>query len=101
MTQNAQNVYTLRYPENSGFDETKIFFYKDSPDLNRFFFEENKTDARRLFVTDTTIAALPCMKAFTSSFKADAESHAGKTAETFTCGRVCIKLLQMWMFFAG
>ena len=93
MTQNAQNVYTLRYPENSGFDETKIFFYKDSPDLNRFFFEENKTDARRLFVTDTTIASLPCMRTFTSSFKADAESHAGKTAEIFTRGKDALIIL--------
>ncbi len=58
---------SLYFPDGSGFEKTDIIFHNGTPDLPACF-QEGEC---RLFVTDTTVAALPCMKDFISSFDGD------------------------------
>ncbi|MBO4385484.1 MAG: 3-dehydroquinate synthase [Treponema sp.] len=62
--------FILKYPADSGFDTTKIYFYSGSPDLKSLFFADSDGGEKqpRLFVTDTKIASLPSLKEFISLF---------------------------------
>ncbi len=63
--------FILKYPENSGFDKTDIIFYSGTPELEKIYFDCEKTYPNRLFVTDTNIASLDCMKTFLSRVEAN------------------------------
>lgn len=66
-----RSEFIFNYPSDSGFGASKINFFTGTPDLNSVFFtnQENEPSAKgRLFVTDTTIAALECMKPFINYF---------------------------------
>lgn len=63
--------FILKYPENSGFDKTDIIFYSGTPELEKIYFDCEKTYPNRLFVTDTNIASLDCMKTFLSKVEAN------------------------------
>ncbi len=64
--QTPQNSLELFYPQNSGFVKTNINFFSGTPDLLSFYLNPAKTEPSlcRLFVTDETIASLPCMQDF-------------------------------------
>ncbi|MBO6176665.1 MAG: 3-dehydroquinate synthase [Treponema sp.] len=62
------DTFTLQYPQNSGFDKTDIHFYSGKVDLDSIYFSNTGSNIKRLFVTDTNIAALESMKAFISRF---------------------------------
>lgn len=62
--------FILNFPETSGFSKTEINFYEGIPVPHNIYLnssESDKTQAR-LFITDTTIASLECMKPFISYF---------------------------------
>ena len=67
---NASETYDLVFPETSGFDKSKIFFYRDRTDLKDFFYNNdfNIDRQRHIFVTDRTIADLNMLKPFVSLF---------------------------------
>ena len=69
--------YTVKYPSiHPGTDSTQILFFEGQPDLVSLFFRNEKCGnadlthdcARRLFVTDKTIAQLPDVKPFINEF---------------------------------
>src|SRR5574344_608331 len=73
----TKTEYTLNYPESSGFSHTSIHFYPGQPELDTLFNDFPGDGQRcscgkdsgipaRLFVTDTTIAALAPVKDFIS-----------------------------------
>lgn len=62
----SENIFTFSYPKDSGFGTSSIHFHAGSPDLEGLFCEAS--DHPRLFVTDSTIAALDSTKDFTNLF---------------------------------
>ena len=60
----------ISYPSiHVGTDKSEISFHSGIPDLFSLFYSENqKTDHRRFFVTDSNVASLDCMKDFISKF---------------------------------
>ena len=66
---NKTELFTLNYPENSGFLKTDIYFHKDKIDLLSIYPPQNgSTLVNRIFVTDTNIASLESMKDFMKTF---------------------------------
>lgn len=63
--------FSIKYPAiNPGTDNTLIRFYEGTPDLVSIYSnKKNDSHERRIFVTDTTIAALDAVKPFISQFK--------------------------------
>ncbi|MDR3284727.1 MAG: 3-dehydroquinate synthase [Treponema sp.] len=59
--------YTIQY-RNSDLGQTGLFFYNSAPDLAALYPSESVAATGRFFVTDTAVAALPCMKDFISRF---------------------------------
>ena len=67
----SQKSFTISYPaRHSGTDKSLINFIPGTPDLAALFFEgkEAEEKRRRFFVTDATVASLPCMQNFISKF---------------------------------
>ena len=62
-----KDKFTLEFPKDSGFDRTDIIFYGGAPDIYGVYFSE-ETKKNRLFVTDTTIAALECNRPLIEHF---------------------------------
>lgn len=62
--------FILNFPETSGFSTTEINFYEGIPAPQSIYLTNEAQDITqaRLFVTDTTIASLDCMKEFLSYF---------------------------------
>jgi 3-dehydroquinate synthase len=64
--------YIIRYDGlNAGRAVTELFFYDSEPDLVSLFSDAGGDSVNcgdRLFVTDTNVAALPCMKDFAAQF---------------------------------
>ncbi len=59
-------------PVHPGTDRTFIRFYSGEPDLNSIFYAaEREGQPQRIFVTDTNVASLPCLKPFITFFKQD------------------------------
>lgn len=60
----------ISYPSiHVGTDKSEISFHSGTPDLFSLFYSENqKTEHRRFFVTDSNVASLDCMKDFISKF---------------------------------
>jgi len=71
------NTFELSYPSDSGFDKTEISFFNGDIQLEQAF-AAGET-AKRLFVTDTTIARLDQVKSFFDSFTAE---QTASTTET-------------------
>ncbi|MCR5044996.1 MAG: 3-dehydroquinate synthase [Treponema sp.] len=70
-----KNLFTLNYQKQFiATEKSEIYFYQDKIDLKKLFFSsespERLLEQRRLFVTDTNVAALPQLKNFTSLFGA-------------------------------
>lgn len=66
-----KNSFIIKYPPvHPGTDETNIRFHSGTPDLVSVFNPGKQTASgvRRIFVTDGTVATLPCMQNFISSF---------------------------------
>lgn len=60
---------TVNYPEiHTGTDKTEIFFNEGKPDLKSIYRPGEPNEQRRCFVTDATVATLPCMQEFIDSF---------------------------------
>lgn len=62
-----ESKFILQYPENSGYDKTEINFYKGNPDLSSVFFAE-KSEQKRLFISDLTITRLESAEDFFNQF---------------------------------
>lgn len=63
------NNFKITYPKiNPGTDITNIEFHTGDPDLSSLFDIDNYRKKKRCFVTDATVATLPCMKLFISNF---------------------------------
>lgn len=56
-------------PVHPGTDRTFIRFYSGEPDLKAIFLDGDDDRPQRVFVTDTTVAKLPCMKDFIKEFR--------------------------------
>lgn len=67
MENTNESSFTFSYPQDSGFKKTDIHFYAGKPDLKELFLNEG-SQVSRLFITDTNIASLECMKDFIASF---------------------------------
>ena len=63
-----ETLFTLQFPSESGFDRSDIFFHRGTPDLLSVYPADPEKKQFRLFVTDTNIIQLECMKDFASSF---------------------------------
>ncbi len=63
--------FILKYPENSGFDQTKIFFHQEKVSLFSLFYEgfSENAPSSRLFVTDSRIFATPLLSDFSAHFE--------------------------------
>ena len=72
--------FTLEYPLDSGFKKTDIYFYSGTPCPEKEFLEEN-CGVKRLFITDTNVASLSCMKIFLSHFASAEYFSAEKIQE--------------------
>ena len=63
------NSFEIAYPESyPGTEKTQINFYSSTPDLVELY-KPGKTDERRCFVTDATVATLPCVVPFIDCFE--------------------------------
>ena len=63
-------------PVHPGTDRTFIRFYDGELDLNAIFYSaEKETLPQRIFVTDTSVAALPSMHSFLDFFRGEDFSH--------------------------
>ena len=56
-------------PVHPGTDRTFIRFYSGAPDLNSIYYAERDGQPQRIFVTDTNIASLACLKPFINLFR--------------------------------
>ncbi len=63
---NAASKINLKFPKNSGFDKTEITIYGGEANLVKLFYGHDAKKTRVLFVTDTNVASLECMKSFIS-----------------------------------
>lgn len=63
------NSFEIAYPESyPGTEKTQINFYSSTPNLVELY-KPGKTDGRRCFVTDATVATLPCVVPFIDCFE--------------------------------
>lgn len=63
-------------PVHPGTDRTFIRFYSGAPDLNAIFYTGDKeSQPQRIFVTDTSVGALPAVKPFVDFFRGEDFSH--------------------------
>ncbi|MCR4579833.1 MAG: 3-dehydroquinate synthase [Treponema sp.] len=62
----------ISYPAiYNGTKKSEIYFIEGTPDLAKLFFTEESQandERRRIFVTDATVASLPCMQSFMEAF---------------------------------
>ncbi len=56
-------------PVHPGTDRTFIRFYSGKPDLNSIYYSERENQPQRIFVTDTSVAALEDLKPFITLFR--------------------------------
>lgn len=76
---NPNETFTIKYPAvHPGAARTDIKFFSDSMDLSALFPESEA--ARRIFVTDSTVAALPCMESFMRRWGTARDMRNGFTA---------------------
>ena len=74
--------FKINYPAiHSGTKNSEIFFNKDQPDLVSIFNPGQAEGQKRFFVTDATVASLPCMSNFIAKF------------DDNVCGRDCLIIL--------
>jgi len=67
----SKNTFYISYPSiHSGTAKSKIQFFSKTPDLVPVL-TPGKSEKKRLFVTDGTVASLECMQSFTSCFDDD------------------------------
>lgn len=67
----AKDTLSISYGQASpSAKKSEVFFFNNTPDLKSFFYSE-KSENRRFFITDATVASLPCMQDFTSLFNDD------------------------------
>lgn len=102
------DLFTINYQKQFiATPKSEIFFFEGTPDLKKLFFSTeakteasngrgetarkndyglttNNTSGRRLFVIDTNVAALPCLKKFTALFAA--KSAQGQKAAALKPG---------------
>lgn len=70
MNENKIKNIQVKYPTiNVGTDITQVFFNNEIPNLLEIYKPGNNQGQRRCFVTDATVATLPFMKEFISTFK--------------------------------
>lgn len=66
-----KSIFNISYPSiHSGTAKSKIHFFSGKPDLV-YVLTPGKSEKKRLFVTDGTVASLECMQSFVSSFDDD------------------------------
>lgn len=64
--------FKIHYPHESLSPQvSEIFFMEGKPDLSSVFKPGAGEDSRRLFVTDASVASLPCMEDFIKNFDDD------------------------------
>lgn len=69
MANDENTQFTISFPGiNPGTPNTTILFYKNTPDLVSLYNPGNNNGPRRCFVTDATVATLPCMEEFINMF---------------------------------
>lgn len=67
---NLAEKITVAYPEtHPGTDRTEISLIRGKPDLKSLFRPGEQNGQKRCFITDATVATLPCMENFISSFE--------------------------------
>ena len=69
----TQNSFNISYPAvYNGTEKSKISFFSGTPDLDKLFFTDlalnDNEDTKRFFVTDATVASLPCNTSFIAKF---------------------------------
>ena len=64
----VSSSFTLSFPEDSGFSGTGIICYQGTPAPDALFAQGS--DTPRLFVTDSTVVSLPCMRQLVARCKA-------------------------------
>lgn len=68
----TENTLFISYPQTYiATPKSEINFYSGTPDLINCFKPGEPCNERRFFVTDATVASLPCMKDFISKFEDD------------------------------
>lgn len=78
----SNNSFSISYPKTYlSTDKSKINFLKGTPDLISIYKPGEDCGERRFFVTDATVASLPCMIPFISMFEDD------------KCGKDCLIIL--------
>lgn len=78
----SNNSFCISYPQvYLSTDKSQINFMTGTPDLVSIFKPGEKNSERRFFVTDATVASLPCMIPFISKFEDD------------KCGNDCLIIL--------
>lgn len=61
-------TFQISYPKmSSGTDKSIISFFDGNPDINSLFYSSPRSK-RYFFITDATVASLPCMSQFLSKF---------------------------------
>lgn len=66
---NGENEFTINFPEtHPGTDKTQITFNPGTPDLVSLYKPGEENGVRHCFVTDATVASLPCMSSFLDKF---------------------------------
>ena len=65
----VKKSFNLKFPETSGFTSSTINVISGTPDLSEIYTKENIASQQTLFVTDTNIAALDCVKEFLASIE--------------------------------
>jgi 3-dehydroquinate synthase len=64
-----QSSFSIKYqPVHPGTENTTIIFHPETPDLCAIFTPGRTSGERRFFVTDGTVARLPCIQQFTALF---------------------------------
>lgn len=67
----SKSIFNISYPSiHTGTAKSKIHFFSGKPDLTSVL-NPGKSEKKRLFVTDGTVASLECMQSFISSFDDD------------------------------
>ncbi|MCR5219115.1 3-dehydroquinate synthase family protein [Treponema sp.] len=93
MSVKETDTFVLKYPETSGFDKSTIHFYSGEADLTSIYFNQEENSIKRLFVTDTNIAGLSCMKSFLCHFMKAEDISSIKIDSTYSAGNDCLLIL--------
>lgn len=81
------NSISINYPSiHAGTEKSFVQFIDGEPDISTLYKHNQHDGARRFFVTDTNIAALPCMKKFVQDFSDNANGYS-------VCGSDCLVVL--------